>query len=40
MKSGALALRMEKQLMQLDEVSGFFRVNFSDELVTLVADIR
>lgn len=26
--------------MQLDEVSGFFRVNFSDELVTLVQDVR
>lgn len=40
MQSGTLVLRMDKQLMQLDEVSGFFRVNFSDELVTLVQDVR
>lgn len=39
-QSGALVLRMDKQLMQLDEVSGFFRVNFSDELVTLIQDVR
>ncbi len=40
MQSGALALRLDKQLMQLDEVTGFFRVNFSDELVGLVQEVR